>query len=61
MSEETVREEHMNCELRVRGNLRLNRLDDDEDSGEHQVDHDEDPEIHHRHVELVRSLRTIAE
>lgn len=41
--------------------LFLDRLHRDEDRGETQIDHDEDPEVHHGHVELVRALRPVAQ
>lgn len=41
-------------------NFGLNGLHRDKDRCEHEVDHYTTPKIYHRHVELVRSLRSIA-
>ena len=41
--------------------LGLDCLDSDEDGGEHEVGHDDGPEVDHGHVELVGSLGSIAE
>lgn len=41
-------------------NFGLNGFHCDKDRREHEVDHYTTPEIYHRHVELVRSLRSIA-
>lgn len=40
-------------------NFGLNGLHRDKDRCEHEVDHYTTPKIYHRHVELVRSLRSI--
>lgn len=41
--------------------FRLNRFDRHEHRRESQVDHDSDPEVHHRHVELIRSTRSVTQ
>lgn len=38
----------------------LYRFDGDEDGREHQVHHDADPEIHHRHIEFIGALGTVS-
>jgi hypothetical protein len=38
----------------------LHGSDGDEDGGEHEIGHDDGPEVDHGHVELVGALRSIA-
>jgi hypothetical protein len=45
----------------VRGNLLLNRPDCDKDRGKGKIDHDSNPEIHHRHIESIRALRPVGQ
>ena len=42
------------------GGSDLDRSGGDVDGCEDEVDHDDAPEVHHGHIELVRALRSIA-
>jgi len=60
VDEETVLEDDLNGDVRMCCELCFYGCHRDEDCRKHQVCHDEDPEVHHCHVQLVRTLWSIA-
>ena len=55
-----VREQCRECKSLLL-DLLLDRSDRHENRGKRQVDHDSNPEVHHSHVKLVRTARSITQ
>ena len=59
VDEETVLEDYLNSNVRMCCELCFDGSHCDENCRKHQVCHDENPEVYHCHVQLVRTLRSI--